>query len=207
MKEKPKMKVEGTHLDCKGKDAFTAEVLRRLVAAQDQLELDPWLAFPQRSCCYSFGPEKRPLPIGALRRLWSTGYPFVQACPDCGEDLLTVAFGGLLSIGGLVMVCPGCEGDFTHRLGGLVSTGRFVADRLAGSGFAITGMVYGGVVSSQGLDLLRILGLEPEDPPRPDGCSLVVRSEGGDVTLKWEFDFGMEQTEPGTPAGARGSKY
>lgn len=182
------MTVEGTHLDCKGKDAFTAEVLRRLVATQDQIELDPWLALPQSSCCYSFGPEKKPLPIGALRWLWSGGFPLVQACPECGGTLLTVGFGGLLSIGGLVMVCPDCEGDFTHSIGGLTATGRFVADRLAGSGFEITGMVYGGVVSSQGHELLEILGLRPEDPPRPDGCKLEIASDRGGAPLRWELN-------------------
>jgi hypothetical protein len=183
-----KMTVEGTHLDRKGKDAFTAEVLRRLVAAQDRIELDPWLALPQSSCCYSFGPEKKPLPIGALRWLWSCGFPLVQAGPECGGTLLTVGFGGLLSIGGLVMVCPDCEGDFTHSIGGLAVTGSFVADRLAGSGFDITGMVYGGVVSSRGHELLEILGLPSEHPPRPDACKLEISTHRGVVPLRRELD-------------------
>ena len=34
---------------------------------------DPWLAFPQSECCYGFGEDKRPVPIGALFYLWSFG--------------------------------------------------------------------------------------------------------------------------------------
>ena len=34
------------------------------------LKLDPWIPFPQNGCCFRFGDEKTPLPIGALFRLW-----------------------------------------------------------------------------------------------------------------------------------------
>src|SRR5450631_1192644 len=44
----------------------TAEVLRRLLEAHLLgRDLDPWLAFPQRTCCFQFGStKKKPLPIG-----------------------------------------------------------------------------------------------------------------------------------------------
>ena len=50
----------------------TAQVLRRLIERRVAgLELDPWLPLPQRGCCFSFGPQKQPVPIGALFLLWS----------------------------------------------------------------------------------------------------------------------------------------
>jgi len=45
-------------------DPVAAEALRRMAGRDD---LDPCLAFPEGSCCFTFGDEKRPLPIGSLR--------------------------------------------------------------------------------------------------------------------------------------------
>ena len=59
-----------------------------LMFQQELLELDPWLPFPQKACCYSFGPDKRPLPIGALVTLWSRWPEAMGTCPECGTGHL-----------------------------------------------------------------------------------------------------------------------
>jgi hypothetical protein len=80
------------------------QTARRLALGK---RLDPWLAFPQTMCCYSFGEKRVPLPIGALRILWKKYPDFKTTCPECGALCYGVAFGGLL-----------VEGDFPrlHRL-------------------------------------------------------------------------------------------
>ncbi len=75
-----------------------ARVLRLLLERRDAgLEIDPWLPFPQKHCCFSFGPEDGPVPVGALFLLWSAGPPYAQACPDCKTTAYMVSFGGFLS--------------------------------------------------------------------------------------------------------------
>ena len=142
---------------------ITAEVLRRLLAADGFESL--WLPFPQRMCCFSFGPNRnRPLPIGALFRLWSVGQPFVQYCPECVGWTYMVSFGGLLASGGGYLVCIGCGHEFFQALGGFPLISRILEEGpLKGSEFQYTGMKFGGVYPSDGAELCAFLGMEP--PP------------------------------------------
>jgi len=78
-------------------DPAAAELIRALRDAERrQASPDPWLWFPQQSANAGFGPEARPLPVGALRVLWRAGCPFVQACPGC-EGRAYVAWAGAAS--------------------------------------------------------------------------------------------------------------
>lgn len=155
-----------------------AEVLRRM-AARDWSSLNPWLAFPQNACSFWFGRPPRPLPIGALRILWDEGIPFSQPCPECGHTLRMISFGGLLSVGGGRLICPGCDGDFFQSMGSLSTVSQIVgATRLRGTEFAPSSTVFGGSVGSDGEALLAELGLRPIHEPE-DG---VVRADDGQRT-------------------------
>jgi hypothetical protein len=146
-----------------------AEVLRRLdqrigQATEGSSEIDGWLSFPQRSCSFSFGPNRRPLPIGALRLLWSAGWPFSQRCPDCGGKARTIGFAGGLSTGGCSLICSECSARWFHRVGGLTTISDLVNGAALGkTEFRTAGAAFGGVVASKGEALLELLGLGPHE--------------------------------------------
>ena len=137
-----------------------AEVLRLLLrAVESGRELDPWLSFPQTGCCFSFGPEGKPLPIGALHLLWSEGSPFVQECPDCGDKIYMIYFGGLLSMGGGSLVRVGCGQSWFQFMGGLGRVGRIIKETSIGeSCFHLKGGRFGGAFGSDGAELCKLLG-------------------------------------------------
>jgi hypothetical protein len=161
-----------------------AEVLRRIQASPPRL-LDPWLAFPQNGCSYGFGKPPRPVPIGALAILWDEGTPFSQPCPDCADTLRMVSFGGLLSVGGGRLFCPGCDAEFFQSIGGLTVVAAAIgATKLRGTEFAPSVMRFGGAVGSKGCRLLEQLGLPPIVLGEEDG---VVRLEDGQ-RIRLDFD-------------------
>lgn len=182
-------------------DPFVAEVLRRLLARAPD-SLDPWLPFPQNACSYSFGRPQRPsqpLPIGALWRLWDSGFPFRAPCPSCDARLHMFAMGGLLTIGGGFLVCPGCNGGYFCSIGNVSTVGALVAERLQGTEFRPTGFVFGGAVGSDGASLLAELGL-PRFEQREQG--VVMRADG----IRTRIGFGaagLRQAASETITGAR----
>jgi len=158
-------------------DPFVAEVLRRLLARAPD-SLDPWLPFPQNACSYRFGRPPRPsqsLPIGALWRLWDSGFPFRAPCPACDATLHMYAMGGLLTIGGGFLVCPGCSGGYFCSIGNVSTVGALVSERLQGTEFRPTGFVFGGSVGSDGAALLAELGLARSEQAEE---GVVVRADG-----------------------------
>lgn len=143
-------------------EAVAAEAIRRMAGRDD---LDPWLAFPQGTCCFTFGEGKRPLPIGALRLLWAAGWPWTQPCPACDGTLHAVGFGGLLSKGGTISVCPGCGRSWFQQIGGLGTMADLVrSSPIAGTEFRLGGGMFGGAASSDGAALLQALGMAPPGP-------------------------------------------
>jgi len=158
-------------------DPFVAEVLRRLFARSPD-SLDPWLPFPQNACSYRFGRPPRPgqpLPIGTLRRLWDSGFPFRVPCPTCDAVLHMYAMGGLLTIGGGFLVCPGCSGGYFCSIGNVSTVGALVSERLQGTEFRPSGFVFGGAVGSDGAALLAELGLARFEQAEE---GVVVRADG-----------------------------
>ncbi len=172
----------------------TAEVLRRLLAAQEAGQIkDLWLPFPQWNCCFAFGPDRDvPLPVGALFLLWSAGPPWVQACPECGGQAYMISFGGLLSIGGGRLVCTGCALDLSQSLGGLPTLSNILrSSPIAGTPFRNTGMRYGGTYPSDGAQLRALLGVElPLDAKTAeDGVSVSIKLGAGKKT-RLHIDLG-----------------
>ncbi|MGE3843063.1 MAG: hypothetical protein AB7I50_15930 [Vicinamibacterales bacterium] len=158
-------------------DPFVAEVVRRLLARAPD-SLDPWLPFPQNACSYHFGRPPRPsqpLPIGALWRLWDSGFPFRAPCPACDGTLHMFSMGGLLTIGGGFLVCPGCSGGYFCSIGNIGKVGALVSERLQGTEFPPAGFVFGGSVGSDGAALLAELGLVRFEQPEQ---GVVVRKDG-----------------------------
>lgn len=168
-------------------DPRVAEVLRRLLARGPD-SLDPWLPFPQNACSYKFGRPPRPaqpLPIGALWRLWDSGYPFRAPCPACDATLHMFAMGGLLTIGGGFLACPGCSGGYFCSIGNALIVGGLVSERLQGTEFRPSGFVFGGAVGSDGAALLAELGLgrfEQEE------VGVVIREDGLRTRVGFDAD-------------------
>lgn len=138
-------------------------VTRALLEHRDRLmSIDPWLAFPQTACSFSFGADGRPMPIGALFILWDNCSEAVGACPECGHDGYGYAFGGGLAVGGVIGSCSGCNGQLWRPLGGLATIGRLLSPYLEGTPYYFKTGSLGGVVSTDGRELLaqlRLLGV------------------------------------------------
>lgn len=173
-----------------------ARVLRLLLERRDAgLEIDPWLPFPQKHCCFSFGPQKGPVPVGALFLLWSAGPPYVQTCPDCKATAYMTSFGGLLSDGGGHLICPACGGMWYQFLGGLGRVADWLkASPLMGTVFEPMGMVFGAAFCSDGGALRALLGVA-EPPDEEEGVSF--RIVNGPA---FSVDLGFEKVPPGMEA-------
>ena len=62
-----------------------AAIIRAILGLGELTEkLDPWLPFPQNSCCFFFGKDRLPIPVGALLFLWENSFLFTGECPYCG---------------------------------------------------------------------------------------------------------------------------
>ncbi len=110
-----------------------ASILRGMLKFKEELlALDPWLPFPQNTCCYSFGAEGRPMPIGALFILWEKWPESTRPCADCGGASFGFGWGGFFSMGGMVGYCSVCGSAFSQPIGGLSQTcaqfGPFLRD-------------------------------------------------------------------------------
>lgn len=125
---------------------------------QHQGQLDPWLEFPQSTCCFKFGAAKRPLPIGALYLLWQRDERWRKLCPYCSGDARGLCCGGFLSTGWFEFICVDCSGFFVEHPGGL-GTARDLLKTLDDSEFRVTGMIFGGASVSAGASLLKELNL------------------------------------------------
>lgn len=141
---------------------IVAETIRRLLDAWALgKKLDPWLPFPQTMCCFSFGEERKPLPIGALRVLWSKYPEFKKPCLECGSDCYGVAFGGLMSTGGIYHVCIHCDTCWLQVIGSMFTIGALVSSGpLKRTPYKLKGAMLGGAFSSDGAELIKQLGIE-----------------------------------------------
>ena len=171
----------------KGSRPDQAELVRLLLGVWAHgVELDPWLPFPQNLCSFSFGDDNRPLPIGALRLLWSAGWPFQQTCPACGANAYIVSFGGIMTVGGGHLVCADCTREWFQWIGGFVRVGRNMeASPLQGTEYQIRHGRFGGAFSSAGAELRRVLGArEPYVPGA--GVSVIAQDHG---RIEMDVDF------------------
>jgi hypothetical protein len=138
------------------KEQTLSHIVKALIERRN--ELDPWLEFPQSSCTFRFGDAKKPLPIGALYRLWETDDRWRKPCPSCGNKAYGLSCGGFLSNGWFVFVCVECSRSFHVNPGGLLSAAALLSN-LNGSEFEVTGSCFGAAIASRGEPLLKALGL------------------------------------------------
>jgi hypothetical protein len=140
------------------RETFRAAVIRGVLQHREQLlRLDPWLPFPQTACCFTFGRDDRPIPVGALFVLWDRWAEFTGPCPECGSAGYGFAFGGMLTVGGVVGCCTGCERHLFRQIGGLATVGRVVDAYLKGTPFFLKSGFFGGTQGSDGQELLDAL--------------------------------------------------
>ena len=139
-------------------DAALVPLIRALRLAWERGDMpDAWLPFPQTHANIGYGPEARPLPIGALRLMWAARYPFVQACPACEHGAWMVSAGGHPTMGGLDLVCLACTTRWHQPIGGLYRVVEAINLRaLDGSAFEAVGPQ---PLGSDGLALRKSLGL------------------------------------------------
>jgi hypothetical protein len=131
--------------------------------------LSPWLGFPQWGSNAGFGPQRAPLPIGALQTLWASGHPFVQPCPACRAQAFAIHAAGHPSVGGLDLVCTTCDRRWHQPIGGLRRVMQVMNERaLAGGEFEATGPQPHG---DSGQALADALGVELERPLTPLGSA------------------------------------
>lgn len=143
-----------------------AETVRRILMRYRKGELiDPWLEFPQYKCSFCFhkkrGKKKQGVPVGTLMLLWHQDARFTIRCPGCGQKAYEIAFGGLLSVGGIFFVCIGCDSCWFQQLGGLAKMIDILkSSPLANTPYRPTGCAYGGPYGSDGIHLLESLKIK-----------------------------------------------
>ena len=151
-------------------------------------KLDPWLPFPQNSCCFFFGKDRLPIPVGALLFLWEKAPLFTGKCSHCGGKTYNYAFGGLLSIGDIRGCCVSCGESVSNPVGGLGKLYKIFKPILENTPYYINGMAFGGTYEGKRWPLLRALkklGIKdlPDDDwasqSEPSAASLTVKSDEG----------------------------
>jgi hypothetical protein len=140
-----------------------AQVIRALLRHRDAiLAMNSMLPLPQNACCFSFGQQKVPLPVGALFILWDQP-GFTSTCGLCGGTIYAFAFGGVLNTGGLVGICSVCGREGYRPKGGLSTVRALVGPLLEKTAFRISGGLFGGCVKGDRrplVEALRALGAD-----------------------------------------------
>ena len=78
-----------------------------------------WVPIAPGKGTFTFGVNDRPLPVGALIRLWRY-WPFLRGhCPECNGMALGHSFSGYLSVGGVTGVCIACGLVVSRWIGGM----------------------------------------------------------------------------------------
>jgi len=173
-----------------------ASLVRNVLAFRDQL--DPWLPFPQNACCFSFGADGLPLPVGALLVLWERWPAITGPCPVCGGQGYGVGFLGFLSTGWIPGVCIECERSLTRNVGGLGWLDDEIKPILKGSPYYLNRGVMWGTFEGLRAPLVAALqSLRAGDLPdeawarerEGGGASLTIQTDdGGSVNVSFEVD-------------------
>lgn len=156
----------------KGQMPELARVIRACLEHRDELLADdPWLPFPQNTCCFSFGENGLPLPIGAAFLLWDLWPDFTGACV-CGGTIYGYGFGGFLSMGGVPGVCVKCGTRHFNQLGGLGTVGHLADEHLIGTPYKLKGGRFGGCFNGPRKPLVeKLKALGATDLPGEEWCA------------------------------------
>ncbi len=127
------------------KDREVAQLLRGVLAHLDTLlAKNPWVPFPQKACSFTFGPNRAPLPLGALALLWKRWPMATGTCFECDGQVLATAFWGLLSRGKVLACCSTCGRAYTRLVGGLGALGGDIGPYLKGTEFYVATGIFAG---------------------------------------------------------------
>lgn len=167
---------------------------------RELLELDPWLPFPQNTCCYSFGAEGRPLPIGALFILWEKWPESTRPCSACGGASFGFGWGGFFSLGGVVGYCSVCGSAFSKPIGGLSETCSKFAPILKDTPYFVKKSMWGGTYEGSRAPLINALRqLGASDLP---GDEWVGGKEP--CAVSYTIDLGKNESEENVPFNGEG---
>ena len=147
---------------------LAAIIRSTLTFRKELLQLDPWIPFPQNSCCFDFGPHRRPLPIGALFILWDEWPTCTGTCEHCQGLAVGCGFGGLFHIGGVSGCCSVCGAGWSRHMDGLPAIGFAVAPYLKPTPYFVSQWWFGGTVGGPRAPLFNALTrLGATDLPDP----------------------------------------
>ena len=147
---------------------LAAIIRSTLTFRKELLQLDPWIPFPQNSCCFDFGPHRRPLPIGALFILWDEWPACTGTCEHCQGLAVGCGFGGLFHIGGVSGCCSVCGAGWSRHMDGLPAIGFAVAPYLKPTPYFVSQWWFGGTVGGPRAPLFNALTrLGATDLPDP----------------------------------------
>ena len=172
-----------------------ATLVRNVLAFRDQL--DPWLPFPQNACCFSFGEDSRPLPLGALFILWERWPAITGPCPVCGGQGYGVGFLGFLATGRIYGVCIDCEASLIRCVGGFCSLADEIRPILKGGPYYLNRGVMWGTFEGLRAPLVAALqSLGARDLPdeawarerEGGGAGLTIQTNEGPVNVSFEVD-------------------
>ena len=183
-----------------------ASLVRNVLAFRDQL--DPWLPFPQNACCFGFGEDSLPLPLGALLLLWERWPRITGPCPVCGGQWYGVGFLGFLVLGWIPGVCIECERSLKRNVSGAGWLANEIRPILKGSPYYLNRGVMWGTIEGLRAPLVAALqSLGARDLPdeawarerEGGGAGMTIRTDdGGSVNLRVEVDAGHPVTHDAT---------
>jgi hypothetical protein len=155
----------------KGQMPELARVIKACIEHRDELLADdPWLPFPQNTCCFSFGEKGLPLPIGAAFFLWDQWPDFTGTC-ECGGAIYGYGFGGFLSMGGVPGVCVDCGARYFNQLGGFGTVGHLADEHLIGTPYKVKSGRFGGCFNGPRKPLVeKLKALGASDLPGDEWC-------------------------------------
>ncbi len=171
-------------------------------------QLDLWLPFPQNACCFGFGDDSLPLPLGALFILWERWPALTGPCPMCGGKGYGVGFLGFLAKGWIPGVCIDCEVSLLRNVGGAGSLANEIRPILKGTPYYLhLGSLWGTIEGRRAPLVAALRSVGAVDLPSKGwtrkreggGASLIVQTDEGPVSLSMEVD--VSHPVPYDPTG------
>jgi hypothetical protein len=135
---------------------------------------------PNDGAVFTFGEQRRPLPVGALFHLWDVCAYTVGECPECSGPALADGFGRAGATGSIEGVCTRCGQRVWRTLDAWTPVGVVIAPYLERTPYWVSGIGAPLPINGQGgelqivLDALRSRGsraTRARPPARPSSRS------------------------------------
>jgi hypothetical protein len=123
------------------RDRARARLVRALGAHRTAVVAhDPWLPVPNDGAVFTFGAQRRPLPVGALLHLWDVCAYTVGECPKCSGPALADGFGRAGATGSIEGVCTRCGQRLRRTLDAMTPVGVVIAPYLERTPYWVSGI-------------------------------------------------------------------